>query len=214
VGVAKSAAYAHLTTLQDEGYVVKRDDEYHVGLRFLELGQAAKRPWNEDGMIEEKVEELAAETEMRAQFLVEEHLEAVYVYRSTGRHSVPTDSRVGVRMPLHSVAAGKAMLAHFPEERVDAVVDQSGLADLTGETITDRAELSAALDRIRDRGYAFNEDESWEGVSAVGAPILAPDESVVGAISVSGSAHRFPPEEFEDLILSATTEVELSIRYD
>lgn len=214
VGIAKSTAHAHLRTLHDRRYVVERDGEYHVGLRFLELGGAAKRPWDDYGFIEEKVEELAAESQMRAQFLVEEHLEAVYVYRSTGRHAVPTDSRVGVRIPLHSVAAGKAMLAQFPEERVDAVVDRYGLSALTDETITDRAELVAALERIRERGYAVNDEESWEGVRAVGAPVLAPDGGVVGAISVSGSAHRFRPGEFDDLIMGAANEIELNIKYE
>jgi DNA-binding IclR family transcriptional regulator len=214
LGVAKSTAHAHLQTLHDNRYVVKRDGEYYVSLRFLELGQAARQPWDEHTFIEKKVEELAAESQMRAQFLTAEHDEAVYVYRSTGRHSVPTDSRVGVRLPLHSVAAGKAMLAHFPQGRVDAVVERHGLPALTDRTITDREELAAALERIRDRGYAVNEGESWEGVQAVGAPVLAPDDRVVGGLSVSGSSHRVDPEAFGDLVMGAANELKLEFKYE
>jgi DNA-binding IclR family transcriptional regulator len=212
--VAKSTAHAHLQTLLDRRYVVKRDGEYHVGLRFLELGQSAKDPWDEHGFIEEKVEELAEESQLRAQFLVEEHDEAVYVYRSTGRHSVPTDSRVGVRIPLHSVAAGKAILAHLPDERVETILDCHGLGRLTDNTITDREELLATLERVRERGYALNDEESWEGVRAVGAPVSAPAGHVLGALSVSGSAHRFDPEDLADLVMGAANEVELNLRYE
>lgn len=214
LGVAKSTAHAHLQTLQDNRYVVKRDGDYHVGLRFLELGRAARQPWDEYTFIEEKVEELAAESQMRAQFLTAEHNEAVYVYRSTGRHSVPTDSRVGVRLPLHSVAAGKAMLAHFPQERVDAIVEQHGLPALTDRTVTDREELGAALERVRERGYAVNDGESWEGVQAVGAPVLTPDGRVFGGLSVSGSSHRVDPGEFGDLVTGAANELELEFKYE
>jgi len=214
LGVAKSTAHAHLRTLHDQRYVVKRDGEYHLGLRFLELGQAAKQPWDEYPFVEEKVEELAAESEVRAQFLAPEHNEAVYVYRATGRHSVPTDSRVGVRIPLHAVAAGKAMLASFPPERVDAVVEQHGLPALTEDTITDREELDAALDRIRERGYARNDGESWEGVQAVGAPVLTPDGDVFGGLSVSGSAHRVDPDALADLVRGAANEIKLEFQYE
>ena len=212
--IAKSTAHAHLRTLYDRGYILKRDGTYHLGLRFLQLGQAAKQPWDEYPFIEEKVEELADESEIRAQFLAPEHDEAVYVYRSTGRHSVPTDSRVGVRIPMHSVAAGKAMLAQFPGGRVDALVDRHGLPAQTDETITDRAELDAALERIRERGYAINEGESWEGVRAVGAPVLTPDGDVFGGLSVSGSPHRVDPDDLADLVMGAANEIKLEFQYE
>lgn len=214
LGIAKSTAHAHLQTLLDRQYVVKRDGQYHPGLQFLDLGQSARAPWDAYGCVEEKVEELAAESQMRAQFLVEEHDEAVYVYRSTGRHSVPTNSRVGVRIPLHSVAAGKAMLARLPEERVEGILDRRGLERLTEHTTTDRETLLEALQRVRERGYALNDQESWEGVRAVGAPITTPDGEVLGGVSVSGSAPRFDPEEHADLVVGAANEIELNIRYD
>lgn len=42
LGYAKSTVHRHLTTLTGLGYVVEESDEFHVGLRFLELGQDAK----------------------------------------------------------------------------------------------------------------------------------------------------------------------------
>lgn len=213
LGIAKSTAHDHLRTLQERRYVVRRAGEYHLGFRFLELGQAAKDPWDEYPIIEETVEQLAAETEMRAQFLTAEHHEAVYVYRSTGRHSVPTDSRVGVRIPMHAVAAGKAMLAEFPPERVDAVVEAHGLPALTGNTITDRDQLDAALERVRERGCAVNDEEAWEGIRAVGVPILEPDGSVLGGLSVSGSTHRVDPGALGDRLLAAANEIKLEMKY-
>ncbi len=214
LGVAKSTAHAHLQTLSEQRYVVRRDGDYCVGLRFLELGHDAKQPWDDYEFIEQKVAELAEDTQMRAQFLVEEHGEAVYVYRSTGRHSVPTNSGVGVRVPLHSVAAGKAILATLPEERLDEIVDRYGLEKQTEETISDPTELERELDRIRERGYARNDGESWEGVQAVGASITTPAGDVLGGLSVSGSAHRFQPDEINDLVMGAANEIELNLKYE
>jgi len=187
LGIAKSTAHAHLQTLLDQRFVVKRDGQYHVGLRFLGLGQSAKAPWNAYGFIEEKVEELAEESQMRAQFLVEEHDEAVYVYRSTGRHSVPTDSHVGVRIPLHSVAAGKAMLAHLPEERVEEIVDSQGLERLTGNTVTDRStSRRRPIAKFSSGSPSFRSYSTPDrNVGAVGAAswIRASSDSVTAPIS-------------------------------
>jgi DNA-binding IclR family transcriptional regulator len=214
VDIAKSTAHAHLQTLHEQRYVAKRDEKYYVGLRFLKVGQDAKRPWDEHEFIKQKVEALAEETQLRAQFLIAEHGEAVYVYRSTGRHSVPTDSRVGVRMPLHSTGAGKAILAFWPDELVDEVIDRHGLEKLTDETIDSRTELNHELKQIRDQGYALNDGESWAGVQAIGAPVTTPDGDVLGGLSVSGSAHRFKPEDVTDLVMGAANEIELNLRYE
>ena len=212
--IAKSTAHDHLRTLQARKYVVKQDGEYRLGLRYLELGEAARAPWDEHTIIQEKVEELAKESQIRAQFLVPEHDEAVYVYRSTGPHSVPTNSRVGVRLPLHSVAAGKAILADFPAWRVKEMYEQDELVGRTEDTITDLTELQTALKRTRDRGYAVNNGESWEGVKAVGASVMEPDGSVLGGLSLSGAAHRVDTDEYGDLVKGAANEIELGLKYD
>ena len=43
LGIAKSTAHAHLQTLHERRYLVKRDGEYRVGLRFLVLVPGAPR---------------------------------------------------------------------------------------------------------------------------------------------------------------------------
>jgi len=212
--IAKSTAHDHLRTLENRKYVVEENGEYRLGLRYLELGQTARAPWDEHNVIQEKVEELATESQIRAQFLVPEHDEAVYVYRSTGPYSVPTDSRVGVRLPLHSVAAGKAMLAEFSSQRVEEIYDHDELVGRTDNTITDMTELQTALERTRNRGYAVNDGESWEGIKAVGASITEPDGSVLGGLSLSGAAYRVDTDEYGDLVKGATNEIELSLKYD
>jgi len=42
VGTTKSTAHNHLSTLRQRGYVVKLEDEYHLGYRFLEIGEETR----------------------------------------------------------------------------------------------------------------------------------------------------------------------------
>lgn len=215
--VPKSTVHNHLSTLYDEEFLIKDGTQYRLGLRFLDMGETARLNRTESDHIEQKVAALAEQTEERAQFIVEEHGYGVYLYVSRGEKAVSTDSRIGRHIPLHASSAGKAILAHLPRERVPRIADTAGLSPETEHTITDYDELMAELETVREKGFATNIQENTIGLRAVGAPILRPDGSVVGAISISGPTHRLKGELFEseipDLIRGATNEIELNISF-
>ncbi|WP_411965857.1 IclR family transcriptional regulator [Haloferax sp. YSMS24] len=217
VGVAKSTAHGHLKTLDQYGFVVNEHGRYDLGLRFLDLGETARHRKKEHQLIREKVEELAKRTDERAQFIVQEHGYGIYLYRSIGAHAVSTDSRIGKRISLHASSAGKAILAHLPEEEVVEILERRGLPPSTENTITDVDTLYEELEAVRERGYAFNMEESTTGLRAVGVPVIGSNGEVLGSLSVSGPTHRLKGEWFEteipDMILGAANEVELNITF-
>jgi DNA-binding IclR family transcriptional regulator len=217
LGIAKSTVHSHLKTLLEYEFVVNERGRYHLGLRFLDLGETARHRKEEYQPIRDKVEELATQTDERAQFIVPEHGYGIYLYRAIGSHAVRTDSRIGKHIHLHASSSGKAILAHMPEERVDEIIEKRGLPAQTENTITDPDVLKAELEAVRERGHAINKEESTEGLRAVGVPVLGPTGEVLGALSVSGPTHRMKGEWFEtqipDMILGAANEVELNITF-
>ena len=215
--LAKSTVYSQLFTLRERGYVVKEGDEYQLGLEFMHLGEYTRSRRTSFELARRKVEKLAAETGERSQFIVEEHGRGIYVHRETGENAVQTDSAIGGHVHLHATAAGKAILANLPEERVDEIIERRGLVGQTDHTITDPAALREELDGIRERGYAFNIEESTNRLHAVGAPVTLPDGRIIGAISVSGPSHRMKGDrldrEIPDLLLGIVNELELNVMY-
>ncbi|EMA41891.1 IclR family transcriptional regulator [Halobiforma nitratireducens] len=217
VGLAKSTVHRHLTTLEKRGLLVREGDEYRLSTWFLDYGIHARdrRPVVE--VARPKVDEVAAETDEKVWFVLEEHGLGVHVYGAEGKHSVTTHARIGRRTPLHQFAAGKAILAFLSEERVAEVLDRHGVAGQTARTITDRDVLFDQLETVRERGYAFNREESVTGVHAVGAPIREADGTAVGAISVAGPANRLRGEvltdELPDLLLGAANEIEINLAH-
>lgn len=217
LGHAKSTASRHLSTLVEMGYVIREGDEFRVGLRFLDFGQHARTRRAGYELAEAKVEEIAARTGERAQFIVEEHGEAVYLHRSFGEHAVRTDPGIGSRIPLHATSAGKAVLAHLPEAERREVLDQADLEPVTEHTITDRDRLLEELDTIRERGYSFNRQENLKGLHAVGVAVSDPEGGIVGALSVSGPTNRLEGERFREelpsLLLGTANELELNVAH-
>jgi len=217
LGYAKSTASRHLSTLVEMGYVVREGDEFRVGLKFLDLGQHARTRRAGYKLAKAKVEEIAAQTGERAQFIVEEHGEAVYLHRSFGEHAVRTDPGIGSRIPLHATSAGKAILAHLPEAERREVLDQADFEPVTEHTITDRKRLLEELDTVRERGYSFNQQENLKGLHAVGVAVSGPEDGIIGALSVSGPTHRLEGEWFREelpsLLLGTANELELNIAH-
>jgi DNA-binding IclR family transcriptional regulator len=215
--MAKSTIHKHLRTLTDAEYVVREGDQYHVGLQFLELGEFARTRKEGYTISRAKVKELAEETQERAQFIVEEHGRGVYLYREVGERAVHTDPGIGKRIPLHSTAAGKAILANLPEARAEEIVETRGLEAVTENTITERGELFSELATIRERGYAFNLEENVPGLHAVGVAVTPNGTDVCGALSVSGPSHRLRDDllrtEIPRRLLGTVNELELNLKY-
>ena len=215
--LSKSSIHNYLSTLEREGYVVKEGAQYRLSLRLLDLGGYARHKQRLYDIAKEEVTDLAAETGEMANLLVEEHGEGVYIHRAHGDKAVKTDSYVGQCVHLHNTALGNAMLAHFPTERVDEILDRHGLPRTTERTITDREELFEKLDRIREENVAFDDEERVKGLRCVAVPIINNNDIVEGAISVSGPTSRLQGERFrEELpqkLKNAANVIELNITY-
>jgi len=217
LGVAKSTVSRHLSTLVDAEYVVRDDDEFNLGLKFTEMGQYALSRYGVMEYVQPLVDDLADKIDERSLFVVEEHGMGVYLRRGTGSHAVNTGSGPGTRRHLHSIASGKAILANLPLERVGEILDNRGLPSFTENTITDREELFEDLERIRETGIAFNREERIDGLNAVAAPVLGPEDEVIGSIGVSGPSHRMKgewfTEEVADDVLGTANELEINLAH-
>lgn len=195
----KSTVHDHLMTLVDMRYLVQDGTRFRPSLRFLSYGGQARSRFELFQVAEEEVRELASETGEHANLLVEENGKGVYLFKSKGSNSVSLDTYEGMEVYLHTTALGKAILAELPREERDAIIDKYGLPAATENTVTNRAELEEELDRIRERGYAIDNEERLQGIRCVAAPISA-DDTVVGALSISAPRRRMSDEQFEEKI--------------
>lgn len=215
--LSKSTVHRHLQTLEELKVVVKDQGQYHVGLAFAMLGRHACERKKIYRLATPLVRDLAEETEERVQLLVEEHGELVYVLRENGRRAVSADSRIGKRMEIHSAASGKAILAEYPVEQAQEFIRNHELVQVTPNTITDEDEFMAELETVRERGYAFNREESIEGLHSVAVAITDPTGHPMGALCVTGPSHRLKgslfTEELPNKLLGAVNELKLNLKY-
>jgi IclR family acetate operon transcriptional repressor len=104
--------------------------------------------------------------------------------------SLKRGATVGERDTWHASAVGKAILAHLPEEEVRAIVSVDGWTVHTRKTIRHMKALIEDCARIRERGYAIDDEEGDVGLRCVGAPIFDRNGTPTHALSLSGPSAR------------------------
>lgn len=215
--ITKGTIHNHLATLEENELVVRDDGKFRLGLRFFELGEQVKSQHKicEVGIPE--VRKLAEETGELGNILVEEHGRGTYLHRAKGKNALSLDTGIGSRVYLHQTGLGKAILAHLPEERVDAIIDRHGLEPSTKHTLTTRDALFEDLARIRERGYALDMEERAEGIRCVSAPVITNDGVVRGAVSVAGPTSRMRGEHLEsavpDMVTRTANVISINLSY-
>jgi DNA-binding IclR family transcriptional regulator len=197
VKLHKSTVHRLLMIL--EGYrVVQRDPQtgrYQLGLRLFELGSLAVGNFNVRERARAHLERLVYEVDETVHLCVLDAGEVLYIDKIEPSRSVRMASRVGRRNPAHCTAVGKAMLAWLPEKEVDNILRHHGLPRMTPNTIMTPAELKSELERVRQRGYAIDNEEVEEGVRCLGAAVLDHTGRPIAALSVSAPAFRLPTEK-------------------
>lgn len=219
VGKSKSTVHDHLSALREEEFVLRRGNEYHLGPTLLEYGIKAQRRWDIYDAAKPKLGELVELIDERTWCFVDHNYMAVYLCGEAPKDPFKTPHHVGDRAFMHHLAGGKAILAHRPESYLEELIEKKGLPQVTENTITDESTLRDDLERIREQGLAYNNQEAMESLRAIAAPVRSIDseqKDVIGAVTISGPANRLSDERIDDelraALLGTVNEIELNMR--
>ena len=190
--VPKGSVFRHLKVLEANGYVrqLPATKRYCLGPRLVYLGHVAKEQL---GLGQAALPFMAA---LRDRFGETVHLgvltggEVVHVEVVPSVHPVKMASAVGDRTWAHVSGLGKVLLAWSGDEAVGLVLRERGLPPLTERSIVTREALEEELERVRQDGYAVDDEESAQGLRCVAAPVRDASGDVVCALSLSSPADR------------------------
>ena len=187
------AIYPLLHTLERHGYL-ERDGskKYSLGLKFLERGNLILQQLDVQDKAKPYLRELADTLKVNAHLAVLYEGKVLYLHREEGYPSVIIKEVVGRQVPAYCTALGKVLLAAMPEGELEGFLRSERLEPLTPNTITDPRELREELERVRDQGYAIDNEEFHEGNMCVAAPVRNYQGKVVAAISISFPKVKFP----------------------
>lgn len=176
-----------LRTLVSLGYARQLPNRrYALGPRLIRIGEGASRQFG--ALARPQLKSLVDQLGESANMAVLDGNMIVYVAQVPSLHSMRMFTEVGRRAHTHDTGVGKAILAQLPDETVRRIVTRAGMPTPTEYSIGDVDGLIAELDRIRERGYAIDDQEQEIGVRCFSMAV--PDAPTPTAVSVSGPISR------------------------
>lgn len=173
----RSSAYHLLRVLQDEGFVVHSPEHqgYALGPLVAEIGSSVLASNTLARLGGPVLERLVAETRLPvvAHLGVLQHSDVVYASKIAAARAPAVVTSIGVRLPAHLTATGRAMLAALPATQFDAIYSPG--AELPLRTTTgpaDVAALRSLLAEARERGWAVEDGDINLDYASVAAAVL------------------------------------------
>lgn len=186
LALPKSSVHGLCSTLLSMGYLRRQQGGvYVIGPRIMPLAEAFvagtnvvqefSALWNQAGWAPDETVILS----------VLNGPEVVYVAARNGARPLGLAFNVGMRLPAHLAATGKAMLAFhdagdlralFPNEALPRMVAGKGAASFD--------ELTHELAQVRSRGHSIDDGSIREGVYCLGAAVLDVSGHPVAGIGV------------------------------
>ncbi|TFC62454.1 IclR family transcriptional regulator [Cryobacterium sp. TMT2-15-1] len=174
LGLPRSSVYDLLAVLADQGFVVHLPEEqrYGLGLAAFELSSGFSRQQPLSHLGRPLVAALVDRLGESAHLVVLHGRDVIYLVeeRAPRRPSLVTD--VGVRLPSHLTASGRALLAALPAAQLRALYpNAAAFVTRHGRGPRTRAELRTLLEQVRRDGYALEDGEITEGMASVAVAV-------------------------------------------
>ncbi len=190
LNIPSSSCHALVQTLLARGYLLKdrQSEAYRLSRKWARLAYLV-----DDSDLIEQAEPVMAEMHRLCSesigLAVFDDDEMLMVHRKTSRARVRIVNPIGTRLPAYATSLGKAILACWPSEELDAWLVGRTLSPFTPNTIISADRLRACLDEVRREGVAYDLQESAMGILAIGACIRSNENEPVAALSILVLTH-------------------------
>ena len=200
-GNTRAGARRILLTLIHEGYAVSDGKFFDLTPQVLELGHSvlsSKGVWE---IAKPFIDNLSSETQESVSAAILDKFDVVYVSGAQYHRVISVGISVGARFPAHCTANGRVLLAAQPDDQWSDMLSRIKLTKMTDKTVVDKKEFGKILERVRDQGWSFVNQELEIGLMSIAAPVKTSSGTLVGAINIGVPTLRISPEKMVSNVL-------------
>lgn len=207
-GISKPSVHRLNQELLEWGMLERSGQEYRLGMRAFELGSRVPRLRVLRDAVRPYMESLCSSTKESVHLAVLDGLDVLYLEKIAATSQAARPSRIAGRLPLHSTATGKVLLAYSPPSVLDAVVAR-GLHRLTPVTIALPQVLSEQLIRVREDGYATEHEEMTAGYCSVAVPVFGSTGLLLASLSITAPTFRADVARYATALTAVSRKVSI-----
>lgn len=216
LGAPKSSTFEILTTMVSKEFLEFDDTlkTYKPGIKLFEVGASYLNNTDLTSEARPYLESLVKRTGETAFLAIPSDGDIVYLDKVEASSSIRTTATLGTRNPMYLTGLGKALLAAYPNQKVEEIMSNKNFIPATANSIKNIESLMLDLKNIRRRGYAIDDQENEEDIYCIAAPLWDYTNQPIAAISIAGLASRMKEENVGDYASYLTnTALSLSKRF-
>lgn len=196
-GLAPSTTHRLLTTLERNGFAQLDpvSTRWHVGRKAFAVGVAFTNWQSFIAAAMPFMRRLRDATRETANLGVLDDGEVITVAQVESREIIRAIAAPGGRAPVINSGMGKAIIATWPDEAIEALVERHGLRPMTRHSLRSLDDVREEITRIRRRGYAYDNEEFTPGMRCVAAVVWSASGEPLGGLSVSALTLRLSAAE-------------------
>jgi len=215
-GIPTATTHRILTTLSNRGYVSfsETGQEWMIGIEAYRTGASYLKRNNVVEMGRPIMQRLMQDTGETANMAVPDGADVVFVSQIETGNPIRAFFPAGSRTPIYASGTGKALLAMMPPDALDKALSAMAFQPFTNRTHANADALLADLATTRQRGWSYDEEERYAGMSCIGTAIFNEQDEPCAGVSVSGPTARFQGadlERFGALVSDAARKITLAI---
>ena len=198
-GVPTSTAHRILTTLEKLGFteINEATNEWAVGIEAFRVGNAYLERTSLIESSRKPMRDLMEASGETANLAIADSGDVVFISQAESDNPIRAFFRPGTRGHMHASGIGKALLANMLRRDVEKILQRKGCPQFTSKTLTTPSALFDDLAVTRERGWALDDEERYDGMRCIASPIFNSYGEAIAGISVSGPTVRFADKRLE-----------------
>lgn len=218
VHIPSSTIHHILKTFIPYDYVSQDPDtkKYSLGFKFLEIGKRVTDNIDIRKIANKHLWELHEECRETVHLAILRNGRVIYIDKVGTPDGLSLATYVGFSTDPHAAAGGKILLSELPPKEIKNIYQGKSLKKYGKNTITSLNQLTNELAKVRKQGYAIDDEEYYEGVRCVAAPIRSGGK-IVASISITGAIFSITMDRIETelkyLVVKKAEEVSSDIKW-
>ncbi|HBF0340454.1 IclR family transcriptional regulator [Clostridioides difficile] len=204
MGVYKSTVHRTLVTLENKGFVIQNAEngKYWLGINLYAIGMVVGEKMSLTEIVKPYTKKLNQEfNEVVNVSILEERAQdsprSIIIHKEYGSNQLlSVNPSVGSSSECYCSAVGKCLMA-FNDSIDFEKYRKTPIHKYTEHTIDNWDDMMLFLAKIKEQGYAIDDEELEHGLTCIGAPILDKNNKAIAAISLSGPTIRMREGDFE-----------------
>lgn len=212
-GLSAASARRLLHTLVHLGYARLDDNRFYLTPLVLRLGFSYLSSLPLRDIAQPFINDFAAANHEVCTLAILDGLDVMYIARADVRSPMERGLVIGDRLPAHATSTGHVLLGSLSPAERECYLNQAPFRQFTAETLCERTELQAAIERAKNQGWALASEHVELGVSGLAVPVFDHNhQRIAAALTVSVNLARYTETSMVEKFLKPLQDIAVQIQ--